>query len=152
MNYQSFIHMYIMVLIFVMDGETNIFCVICDQGENDANILNQIGSSRKGTGHPFNTLLRLQNVALKLRSNKESKTTTYVHHSCRIKFRDQIRASNKRELAAFDHPSSNKRICRATFSSLTLLSQRIPRERNENWSDIQSNKEITIHQYLMFQR
>ena len=57
MNYQSFIHMYIMVLIFVMDGETNIFCVICDQAENDENILNQIGSSRKGTGHPFNTLL-----------------------------------------------------------------------------------------------
>jgi len=39
-----------------MDGETNIFCVICDQGENDGNILNQIGkywNPEKGTEHPF---------------------------------------------------------------------------------------------------
>ena len=35
--------MYNMVLISVMDGETNIFCVIYNQGENDGNILNQIG-------------------------------------------------------------------------------------------------------------
>ena len=39
-------------------------------------------------------------------------------------------------------------IANGNFSSLTLPSQRIPRERKENWSDIQSNKGITIHQYL----
>lgn len=128
MNYQSFIHMYNMILIFVMDGETNIFCIICDQGENDGNILNQIGkywNPEKGTEHPFNTLIAqatkcgLNDLSLKLSSNKESKTITYIHHSCRTKLRNQIRASNKRELTASDEPSSSKRICGATFDFKT---------------------------------
>ena len=32
-----------MILIFVMDVEKDMLCAICNQGENDENILNQIG-------------------------------------------------------------------------------------------------------------
>ena len=101
MNYQ--IHMYNMVLISVMDGETNIFCVIYNQGENDGNILNQIGkywNPEKEIEHPLNTLIAqatkcgLNDLLLKLRSNKETKRTTYIHHSCRTKLRNQTGISS----------------------------------------------------------
>jgi len=46
------------------------------------------------------------------------------------------------------HGLGSLAIANGNFSSLTLPSQRIPREKKENWSDIQSNKGITIHQYL----
>ena len=119
--YQNFIHMY--VLIFVMDVEKDMLCVICNQGENDENILNQIGkywNPEKGTENPFNTLIAqatkcgLDNLSLKLSSNKDNKTTTYIHHSCRTKLRNQTR-SNKRELTTSEQSSSSKRICGVTF-------------------------------------
>ena len=39
-------------------------------------------------------------------------------------------------------------IANRNSSSFTLPSQRTPRKKKENWSNTQSNKEITFHQYL----
>ena len=102
-------------------------CVICDEGEKDVDILNQIGiywNPEKGTEHPVNKLITqatkcdLTELSLTLSSNKENRKTTYVHNSCRTKLKNQARP-NKRKSTCDDQPSSSKWISEGTFDFKT---------------------------------
>ena len=85
-------------------GSKDNFCGICDQGIKDDDQLNEIGlrwtlqdDEEKEKTHPMDTIidqvkkLPMESIVTILDNNKQSKTATYIHKTCRITLRNNSR-------------------------------------------------------------